>query len=336
MKKLEQSTIIKLQESVAQFSSDSLKQLDPKQTRALLQKKLNELKSSDEENKFVTFAAFMNLISALIQISFWMMLKSMSVISSAIDSLLDFVLWLFNLFLLNESKRKHDATHNYGYWKLQWFGALSQWWVMMFFGIVLWYFSIIKLTASAPVNGVGILVVIMILDFLWGLWCVAYYHIVIKQSTNMIVQWTLKKLYAWLLFNIGIMSWLILIWVWLTYFDAEWYRIDALVGLIVAGYICINAWSLLFDGYGMLMDRSLPPEELKTIKETIDTYAADTFTRDTLRTRLSGTTKMIEFNAYFDTKKKTFPEIYKACLFLKKHLEKDIENSVVTIVPMPK
>jgi hypothetical protein len=70
MKKLEQSTIIKLQESVAQFSSDSLKQLDPKQTRALLQKKLNELKSSDEENKFVTFAAFMNLISALIQISF--------------------------------------------------------------------------------------------------------------------------------------------------------------------------------------------------------------------------------------------------------------------------
>jgi hypothetical protein len=70
MKKLEESTITKLQASVAQFSSDSLKQLDPKQSRELLQKKMNEFKSSDEENKFVTYAAFMNLGSAIVQISF--------------------------------------------------------------------------------------------------------------------------------------------------------------------------------------------------------------------------------------------------------------------------
>ena len=83
------------------------------------------------------------------------------------------------------------------------------------------------------------------------------------------------------------------------------------------------------------MDRSLPPEELKTIQETIDMYAVDTFKRDSLRTRLSGTTKMIEFNAYFDTKKKSFPEIYKTCLYLKKHLETDIKDCIVTIVPNP-
>lgn len=336
MKKLEQTTIQQLQEHLGWFTDELKSIVNPEETRALMNKKINDFKSSDEENKFVTIAAFMNLVSALIQISFWMMLKSMSVISSAIDSLLDFVLWLFNLFLLNQSKRKHDATHNYGYWKLQWFGALSQWWVMMFFGIVLWYFSIMKLMVSAPLKGVWILIVIMILDFIWWTCCVAYYHFVIKQSTNMIVQWTLKKLYAWLLFNVGIMSWLVLIWVWVTYFDVELYWIDALVWLIVAGYICYNAWWLLYDGYWMLMDRSLPQSEIKTIKETIDTYAEDTFTRDSLRTRLSGTTKMIEFNAYFDTKKKTFPEIYKACLFLKKHLEKDIDESVVTIVPMPR
>lgn len=335
MKKLEQTTVQQLQARLGWFTDDLKTIVNPAETWDIMHKKLDAFQSSDTENKFVTFSALMNLVSALIQISFWLMLKSMSVISSAIDSLLDFVLWLFNLFLLNESKRKHDATHNYGYWKLQWFGALSQWWVMLFFGIVLWYFSIIKLTASAPVNGVGILVVIMILDFLWGIWCVAYYHIVIKQSTNMIVQWTLKKLYAWLLFNIGIMSWLVLIWLWLRYFDAERYWIDALVGLIVAGYICFNAWWLLYDGYGMLMDRSLPPEELKTIKTTIDTYAVETFRRDSLRTRLSGTTKIIEFHAYFDTKKHTFPEIYKTCLYLKKHLETDIEESLVTILPKP-
>lgn len=335
MKKLEQSTIAKLQESVAQFSHDSMKQLDPTQTRELLQKKLSEFKSSDAENKFVTLAAVMNLISALIQITFGLILKSMSVISSAIDSLLDFVLGLFNLFLLTKSKRKRDTSYNYGYGKLQWFGALSQWWVMMFFGIVLAYFSVLKLMTSTPITWVGILIVIMILDFLGGIWCVAYYHLVIKKSENMIVLWTLKKLYAWLLFNIGIMSGLVLIWLGSTYFSAEWYWIDALVGLLVAGYICLNAGRLLYDGYGMLMDRSLPVEEIKQIKELISSYQEDFYRRDNLRTRSSGTTKFVEFTLYFDTHKKSFPEIYKICLFLKKHLEDDIENSVVTILPKP-
>lgn len=335
MKKLEQSTIWQLQQKVASFTKDAANFVHAWQAWEALNEQINEFNSSDAENKFVTIAAVMNLVSAFIQITFWMILKSMSVISSAIDSLLDFVLGMFNLFLLTQSKRKRDGSYNYGYGKLQWFGALSQGGVMMFFGIVLGYFSLRKLLDSAPVKGVGILIIIMILDFLGGVSCVTYYHTKIKQSTNMIVIGTLKKLYAWLLFNVGIMSWLILIRVWLTYFNAEWYFIDGLVGLIVAIYICINAGWLLYAWYGMLMDRSLPPEEVKQIREIINSYEEDFYRRDGLRTRSSGTTKFVEFTIYFDAKKKTFPQIYKICLFLKKHLEQDIDNSVVTIVPKP-
>lgn len=335
MKKLQKTTVELLQEKVASFGKDVGSFVSPTQVWEHLSEKVNEFKSSDAENKFVTMTAVMNLVSALIQIIFGMMLKSMSVISSAIDSLLDFVLGMFNLFLLTQSKRKRDGSYNYGYGKLQWFGALSQWGVMLFFGIILGYFSILKFADSDPVKGVGILIIIMILDFIWGVSCVAYYKFVIKKSQNMIVIGTLKKLYAWLLFNIGIMSWLILIRVGLTYFNAERYRIDALVWLVVAWYICVNASVLLYEGYGMLMDRSLSPEEVKQIKELINAYQEDFYRWDNLRTRSSGTTKLIEFTLYFDAKKKSFTEIYKICLFLKKHLEDDIENSVVTIVPRP-
>lgn len=119
------------------------------------------------------------------------------------------------------------------------------------------------------------------------------------------------------------------------YFDAERYFIDAIVGLIVAGYICINGGKLLYDGYGMLMDRSISSQGTRHIKEMIDSYQEEFYRRDGLRTRSSGTTKFIEFAIYFDTKKCSFTEIYKICLFLKKHLEDDIENSIVTIVPHP-
>lgn len=335
MKKLQDTVLTSLQHKVEHFKSTVADHLDPTQGREVVTKKINEFKSSDEENKFVTISSVMNLVSALIQITVGMTMKSMSVISSAVDSLLDFVLGMFNLFLLTQSKRKRDTSYNYGYGKLQWFGALSQGFVMMFFGIVLAYFSVLKLMDSAPVKGVGILIIVMILDFIGGVCCVVYYFLRVKKSENMIVIGTLKKLYAGLLFNAGIMSGLLLIYIWLTYFDAEWYFIDALVGLVVAGYICINAGKLLYDGYGMLMDRSIAPEQTKHIKQLIDSYAEDMYHWDGLRTRSSGTTKFIDFTVYFDAKKYSFTEIYKICLFLKQHLEDEIENSVVTIVPRP-
>lgn len=67
---------------------------------------------------------------------------------------------------------------------------------MIFFGIILGYFSVLKLMESTPVKGVGILILIMILDFVLGVCCVAYYFLRVPKSENMIVLGTLKKLYA--------------------------------------------------------------------------------------------------------------------------------------------
>lgn len=119
MKKLQQSTVSVLQEKVHSFTKEMSNFVTPTQAWESLHEKINEFKSSDAENKFVIISAIMNLISALIQVTFGLILKSMSVISSAIDSLLDFFLGLFNLFLLTKSKKKHDTSYNYGYGKLQ-------------------------------------------------------------------------------------------------------------------------------------------------------------------------------------------------------------------------
>lgn len=162
-----------------------------------------------------------------------------------------------------------------------------------------------------------------------------YYRLNIKSSENMIVIGTLKKLYGGLLFNLGIMWWLIIIYVWLAYFNARLFFIDGLVWLGVAGYICVNAGKLLYAGYQMLMDRSLSDEEISEIESLINGYQQDIYRRWWLRTRTSWTTKYIEFDVYFDDTKQSFTDIYQTCLFLKKHLEDDIENSLVTIVPRP-
>ncbi|MBP7848348.1 hypothetical protein KA013_03995 [Patescibacteria group bacterium] len=78
------------------------------------------------------------------------------------------------------------------------------------------------------------LLLVMLVDFIGGLLAVGYYFWRIKKTENMIVIGTLKKVYAGLLFNIGIMSGLVLIYIGMKYFNQQWYFIDPMVGLVVA------------------------------------------------------------------------------------------------------
>lgn len=70
MKKLQQPTVSLLQEKVTSFTKEVGSFADPTKARDAITQKVNEFKSSDEENKFVTISAVMNLVSALIQITF--------------------------------------------------------------------------------------------------------------------------------------------------------------------------------------------------------------------------------------------------------------------------
>lgn len=326
-----------LQEKIAAFETSMQDHIamDPEKAWIYLARAVHQIRSSDDEMKFVTLAAITNLIAAMFQLGVGLRMKSISVVSAAVDSILDFALWMFNLFLLGQSKKEQDSDYNYGYGKLQWFGALFQGIIILVFGISLIYFSIQKLLHATPVQGLWLLMVVMLLDFVGGLCSVAFYFLRVKHSENMIVIGTLKKIYAWLLFNIGIMSGLILIYIGLHYFDAERYFIDPSIGLIVACYVLFTAGQLLRDGYGMLMDKSLPDEEVDEIKHIIHAYRDQYVRRDGLATRVSWTAKYIECNVYFDARQKSFSEIYTTCLVIKEELESTIAKSVVKITPLP-
>lgn len=308
---------------------------DPERVRIFLTRKVNEMRTSSHETQFVTFAAVANLIAAIFELIVGLWMKSVSVVSAAIDSLLDFVLGLFNLYLLNESQKEEDDFYNYGYGKLQWFGALLQGVIILFFGITLIYFSVQKLIHASPVQGLGLLMTVMIIDLIGGLASIGFYYRRVKHTTNMIVEGTLKKVYAWLLFNIGILIGLIVMYIGKHYYEANRYFIDPIIGLLVAVYVLITAGQLLYEAYGMLMDKALPEEDITHIKHVIGQYRGKFSRRSDLSTRHSWTTKFIEFNLYFDSTTTSFNKIYAVCLVIKEHLEQEIPHSSVNIRPFP-
>ncbi len=329
--------IEKVKEKMASFQDAVTPnfEYDSKKAWKMLAKEINAIKSTDYETKFIIIAATTNLIAACLQLVVGLRMESVSVVSAAIDSLLDFILGMFNLFLFKQSQREEDDDYNYGYGKLQWFGALFQWIVILFFGASLIYFSILKLVSNSPIDGIGLLLLVMLVDFAGGLLAVAYYFLRIKKTENMIVLGTLKKVYAWLIFNIGIMSGLILIYIGMHYFNKKRYFIDPIVGLVVAVYVLRTARQLLFGGFGMLMDRSLTDEETTKIEGIINAYKDKYTRRDNLRTRRSGTIKHIQFDLYFQQQKTSFREIYGVCIFLKEHIQQELGDCIVIVTPLP-
>jgi cation diffusion facilitator family transporter len=67
-----------------------------------------------------------------------------------------------------------------------------------------------------------------------------------------------------------------------------WYRLDPLIGLVVAGHIVLTGIDLVRQSFHGLMDRALAPDEIKVLTEAIDAELNGEMTYHQLRTRRVG------------------------------------------------
>ena len=81
--------------------------------------------------------------------------------------------------------------------------------------------------------------------------------------------------------------------------ELGWHVADPLFGLAIAAYILKNAWQITRGAYDMLMDRELPEEERRRIKEVVLAHPNVIDMHD-LRTRSSGPQTFIQVHIEMD------------------------------------
>ena len=96
-----------------------------------------------------------------------------------------------------------------------------------------------------------------------------------------------------LLVNGSVIVALLLVW------QLDWIWADAVFGLAIAAYILVTAWRIARGAYDMLMDRELPDEERRRIKEIALAHPAVRNLHD-LRTRASGPYTFIQVHLELD------------------------------------
>lgn len=214
----------------------------------------------------------------------------MVLIASAIDSLLDFIVSIFNLFALKKAEKPADEDHNYGHGKIEALAALFE---GLLIGISWGYIifsSVEKLIFWIQIEylGYGILAMGISLFITWII--VFILQETTKSTKSLIVKSDLMHYKMDFLSNAGVILALVVV----KFTDLTW--IDPLIAIGIAIYILRWCGGIIKDGIDLLMDKSLGKDE--EIWELILAHpAVSSFHK--LKTHQSGGKVFISFHMVF-------------------------------------
>lgn len=206
-------------------------------------------------------AAFLTLIKLAIGI----MSGSVAVLASAIDSILDMFISLFNYFAISNAEKPADKYFNYGRGKTEALASMLEGIIITISGLFLLYTAITKYFSKEISSYVDTSLIVMIMSLFITMGLVAYLNAVAKQTNNMVIKADVLHYKTDVWVNIAVL--LSLIIVYFTGYEI----VDILIGAGISVYIIYSAYELIEDGILVLLDRALPENKAKEIEKIFQT-----------------------------------------------------------------
>ncbi len=244
-------------------------------------------KSTTLERRAPLVATALSLVLAIIKLLFGITSGSVALLASAVDSIMDMFVSVFNFLAIRLSDRSPDEKFPFGYGKIEALAAFFEGLVVTSSGIYILYEGVMKFVKNEPVEKVWAAIWVMIISIVIVFFLVSFLSYVYKKTGNLVIKSDLLHYKTDLLSNSAVLLSLGII-----YFT-KWYYIDAVFGIAIGLYIIKEAFELIEEGAYVLLDVSLPKEEVDKIKEAIK---EDKEINDFhfLRTRQAGKVKFVE------------------------------------------
>jgi len=200
-------------------------------------------------------AAFLTLIKLAIGI----MSGSVAVLASAIDSVLDMFVSLFNYFAISNAEKPADKYFNYGRGKIEALASVIEGVIITISGLFLLYTAIKKYFSNEVSSYLDISLIVMVISLFITIGLVSYLNAVAKKTNNMVIRADALHYKTDVWVNIAVLSSLIIV-----YFT-KYEIVDIIIGTGISLYIIYSAYALIEDGILVLLDRALPEEQAKSI-----------------------------------------------------------------------
>lgn len=217
---------------------------------------------------------------------------SVAVLASAIDSMLDLLVSLFNYFALHTSEKAPDDSFQFGKSKIEPLAAVIEGVVISFSALFILYEALSKITHPKALAHMNISITVMVFSFIITAILVYFLSYVAKKTNNLVIKADALHYKTDLFSNGAVLMALVLI-----SYTAE-QLIDPIIGILIAVYMVYSAIPIIKEGVYMLLDVSLQTQEIEKIQKIIETSKSVLAYHD-LQTRSSGAHIFISLHAVF-------------------------------------
>jgi len=214
---------------------------------------------------------------------------SVAVLASAIDSLLDMAISLFNFFAIKKSEEHPNEFYQYGKGKIQAIAAVIEGTVITVSGLYIIYVAMEKLIAGSGTSLLTPSLLAMLFSIIVTYLLVQYLMKIAKETDSIVIKADALHYKTDLWSNAAVLLSLAL--VYFTGLDS----IDALFGLGIGVYIIYSAYGIIVEGIEILLDRALSGHIVAKIGEIISHHPEVT-SYHWLKTRTDGSVNFAEFH----------------------------------------
>ncbi len=229
---------------------------------------------------------------ALLKFAVGLLGGSVAVLSSALDSLMDFVISVLNFFALKKSAAQGNAHYNFGYDKLEALMGLLE---ALFIGAMaafIFYEGASKLYKNEGVADIAASLAVMGFGVFASLALTLFLSAVAKRTKSLIVEADSLHYRTDFLTNLAAAAALCAI-----YFTG-WGFIDGLFGVAISFYILFSAAQIAKKSVQMLLDRALDEAKIARIEALISANS-EVISFHELKTRVSPATNYISVHLVF-------------------------------------
>jgi len=214
---------------------------------------------------------------------------SVAVLASAIDSLLDTVISIFNFFAIKKSEERATDKFQYGKGKVQAIAAVIEGTIITLSGFYIIYEAIKKAMNGSETTLLSPAIIVMLLSIGVTFLLVEYLMGVATNTDNIVIKSDALHYKTDLVSNSVILLSLLLVYM------TDWDIIDAIFGLGIGVYIIYSAYEIIEEGVFMLLDHALESEIVAQIEKEIDEHPLVN-SYHWLKTRTDGTNNFVEFH----------------------------------------
>lgn len=223
----------------------------------------------------------------------WFYTDSVSVLSSLVDSLLDTLASVVNLYAVHHALQPADQEHRFGHGKAEPLAGLAQSAFITGSAIFLLFEASSHILTPRPIEHGMVGIVVMGLSIIATFLLIAFQRHVIRVTGSVAISADSLHYVSDLLLNASVILAILLS------VNLGWQYADPIIGGAIAFYILYSAFKIGRLALHILMDHELPDEDRARITEIVLAHPEVRNMHD-LRTRSSGLHSFIQLHLEMD------------------------------------